>query len=205
MRYQVRQFESMKLALKDLEQFIKNPALLRTGRPLKQFGDMLPREVLANWLLCATVNAVKGTSISLLKRSDRRRRDNSGGSDQRTLPTEHTMVSTFNQREGADAQILILEAIEKKRTKGGAAYASGKTLVVFLDLDGTVWFPSSVARALPNPLHFATVWAVCFLKRTDDGEYIYAVTHLDVSEGDAPTFLVRIAKDFDAWNVAGVQ
>ena len=45
--------------VKDLEQFVKNPVLLQTGRPLKQFGNMLPREVLANWLLCATVNAVE--------------------------------------------------------------------------------------------------------------------------------------------------
>jgi hypothetical protein len=29
------------------------------------------------------------------------------------------MVSAFNLREGADAQTLILEAIEKKRVNGG--------------------------------------------------------------------------------------
>jgi hypothetical protein len=62
-RHHVRQFGSMKLALKSLEQFIRNPSLLQTGRPLKQFGDMLPRELLANWLLCATVNAVEGRQL----------------------------------------------------------------------------------------------------------------------------------------------
>jgi hypothetical protein len=115
------------------------------------------------------------------------------------------MVARSSARQGAGAQTLILKAIEKKRKKAGAAYASGKTLVVFLDLDGAEWFPNRVAKELPDPLHFATVWVVCFLKRTDDGEYIYGVTHLDVSKGDAPTFLVRIAKDFDSWEVVGVQ
>ena len=163
------------------------------------------REVLANWLLCATVNAVEGRQLVFSS-------DPTGGDgiirDQAAceiFPTEHVMVAQSSAREGADAQTLILEAIEQKRTKGFAAYASGKTLVVFLDVDGAVWFPNLVAKALPNPLHFATVWAVCFLKRTDDGEYIYGVTHLNVSKGDAPTFCVRIAKDFDGWEVMDVQ
>jgi hypothetical protein len=195
----------MKLALKDLEQFVRKPALLQTGRPLKRFGNMLPREVLANWLLCATVNAVEGRKLVFSS-------DPIGGDgiirDKAThelFPTEHVLVPRLSSREGADAQTLILEAIKQKRTKGGAAYASGKTLVVFLDVEGGEWFPNRVARALPVPLHFATVWVVCFLKRTDDGQYIYGVTHLDVSKGDAPTFLVSITKAFEAWNVVGVQ
>jgi hypothetical protein len=43
------------------------------------------------------------------------------------------------------------------------------------------------------------------LKRVEDGAYVYGVTHLDVSNGNAPTFLVRIAPDFDAWEVTDVQ
>jgi hypothetical protein len=65
----------------------------------------------------------------------------------------------------ADAQALILEAIELKRSKGGAAYASGKTLIVFLDADAGAWFPNRVARALPQPLHFAAVWVVGLQRR----------------------------------------
>ena len=209
MRYHVRQFKSMKLALKDLEQFVRNPKLLQNGRPLKQFGNMLPREMLANWLLCATVNAVDGRGLAFS--SDPIGSSPIGGdgiireeATRELFPTEHVMARS-SARQGVDAQTLILKAIEKKRKKGDAAYASGKTLVVLLDLDGAVLFPNSVARSLPDPLHFATVWVVCFLKRTDNGEYIYGVTHLDVSEGDAPTFRVRIAKDFDDWEVMGVQ
>lgn len=195
----------MKLALKDLEQFVKNPVLLQTGRPLKQFGNMLPREVLANWLLCATVNAVERRQLVFSS-------DPTGGDGiiwdktaHEIFPTEHVMVPRLSALNGADAQTLILEAIQQKRTKGGAAYASGKTLIVFLDADGGEWFPNRVARELPDPLHFATVWVVGLQERTDDGEYIYVVTHLDVSNGNAPAFRVRIAKDFDTWEVVDVQ
>ena len=37
------------------------------------------------------------------------------------------------------------------------------------------------------------------------GEYIYGVTCLDISEGDAPALLVRVGKDFDTWTVKRVQ
>ena len=57
---------------------------------------------------------------------------------------------------------------------------------------------------MPEPLDFATVWVVA-LKGVEDGEYVYSVTHLDVSEGDAPTLLVRIRKEFDAWDVTRIQ
>ena len=52
-------------------------------------------------------------------------------------------------------------AIDAKRKKGGAVYASGKTLVVFLNARvATPWYPSAVAKQLPHPLHFATVYVV---------------------------------------------
>jgi hypothetical protein len=204
MKYHVRQFKSMELALKELEQFVKNPALLQTGRPLKQLGDMLPREAFANWLLCATANAIDKRQLVFSN-------DPTGGdgiireaATSELFPIEHTMVSPFNLRDGADAQTLILEAIQKKQTLG-KSYGSGKTLVVLIEADAGEWFPNRVARALPNPLHFATVWVLGFLKKGADGQYIYGVTHLDMSGGDAPTFLVRIGKDFDSWEVEGVQ
>jgi hypothetical protein len=202
-KYCVRQFRSMKLALKELEPFVKSGRLLQIGRPLKQFGGMLPREVLANWLLCATVNAVEGRQLTFS--SDPIGGDGiiRGKATDDIFPTEHTMVSRFNAREGADAQKLILGAIEKKRAIG-EPYASGKTLIVFLDAEAGEWSPNRVARALPDPLQFATVWVVS-LQKVEDGEYIYIVTNLELSDGDAPTFCVRIAKDFDAWDVVDVQ
>jgi hypothetical protein len=145
----------MKLALKELEPFVKSGRLLQTGRPLKQFGGMLPREVLANWLLCATVNAVEGRQLTFS--SDPIGGDGiiRGKATDDIFPTEHTMVSRFNAREGADAQKLILGAIEKKRAIG-EPYASGKTLIVFLDAEAgsglrTAWLGRCLTRSNLQP------------------------------------------------------
>jgi hypothetical protein len=67
-----------------------------------------------------------------------------------------------------------------------------------------VWSPNEVARSLPDPLHFETVWVVG-LQGVDEGEYVYAVANLDVSQGNAPTYHVRINKDFTDWKVTAVQ
>jgi len=39
----------------------------------------------------------------------------------------------------------------------------------------------------------------------DNGSYVYNLTLLDVMAGDAPAFLLRIAPDFDAWQVKQLQ
>jgi hypothetical protein len=52
------------------------------------------------------------------------------------------------------------------------------------------WHPNTVARRLPEPLHFETVWVVG-LGCVENGEYVYNVTNLDVSEGNAPVFKAR--------------
>jgi hypothetical protein len=61
-----------------------------------------------------------------------------------------------------------------------------------------------VARELPQPLRFDDVW-VAGLQRVEDGEYVYAVTQLDLSHRDAPTWLVRIRPDFEGWRVTRFQ
>jgi hypothetical protein len=205
MKYPVTRFKSMEVALKQLEPFVKNGAHLQSGKPFEKFGGMRSREILANWLLCATINAVDKRQLTFSSDpigSDGIVQDGASGE---TWPTEHVMVPRQSGGENADAQALILAAIEQKGTKGGAAYASGKTLVVLLDADASAWHPNRVARALPNPLHFEAVWVVG-LQKVENGAYIYGVTHLDVSGGNnAPTFLVRISKDFDTWEVTDLQ
>jgi hypothetical protein len=204
MKYLVRRFKNMEVALKQLEPFVKNAAHLDSGKPFENFGGMRSRELLANWLLCVTIQAVDKRQLTFSSDpigGDGIVQDDATGE---TWPTEHVMVPRQGGGENAEAQALILAAIEQKRTKGGAAYASGKTLVVFLDADTSAWHPNRVARALPDPLHFEAVWVVG-LQKVEDGAYIYGVTHLDVSGGNAPTFLVRISKDFDTWEVTDLQ
>jgi hypothetical protein len=204
MKYAISRFKSMELALKEIELFVKNGAHLQSGKPFGRFGGMRSREMLANWLLCVTINAIDGRQLTFSS-------DPTGGDgiiqDQatgETWPTEHVMVPRQSGAGQVDAQSLILEAVEHKRAKGGAAYASGKNLIVFLDADADTWFPNRVARALPQPLHFATVWVVG-LQCVDEGVCVYGVTHLDASDGDAPAFHVRIAGEFDTWEVTDQQ
>jgi len=204
MKYPVRRFKSLEVALKEMEPFVRDGAHLQSGKRFKQLGDMRSREILANWLVCVTINAVNGQE--LMFSSDPIGGDGiiqDGGTGE-TWATEHVMVPSHAAGKDDDAKSLILKAIEQKRTKGGAAYAEGKTLVVFLDAGAGEWHPNKVARALPDPLLFATVWVVG-LQGVQDGEYVYGVTLLDLNTGNAPTFLVRISKTFDAWEVTSLQ
>ena len=61
-----------------------------------------------------------------------------------------------------------------------------------------------VAEQLPDPLHFEAVWVVS-LHGVEAGEYVYNVTRLDLSRGNAPAWCVRIGEDFDSWMVTPVQ
>jgi hypothetical protein len=187
-------------ALKELEPFIRNGEHLQTGKPFEQFGGMRSREMLANWLVCVVTNWADGRQLTFSS-------DPTGGdgiiedmATGETWLTEHVLVPHLRGGETDDAEALILRAIEEKQRKGGAAYAAGKTLIVFLNAGAGIWYPNRVARQLPKPLHFGAAWAVG-LQFVDGGEYVYAVTNLDLSDGDAPAFLVRISKGFDAWKI----
>jgi hypothetical protein len=147
--HRLTRFKSLKVALKELEPFVKNGQHLRTGKPFKRFGDMRSREMLANWLLCATINAVEGDARDLAFWSDPDGgdgiiRDESSGT---VFPTEHVMVPPQPEGSKTDAQTLILKAIKDKCAKG-EQYASGSTLVVFLDAGAGLWKPNLIAQAL---------------------------------------------------------
>lgn len=205
MKYPVIYFKSLKDAIKQLEPVIRNGNAIQTGKPIKQFGNQLPREMLANLLLCLAINSHRDPPDRLTFTSDPKGGDGiildtvTG----ETWPTEHVLAPTISGSKAEDVEAVILEKIEFKRQKPGQPYA-GKTLVVLLNIEGLKWYPNRVARQLPAPLGFAAVWVVG-LQGVEAGEYVYAVTELDVSEGDAPVSLVRIAKNWDAWQVTLLQ
>jgi hypothetical protein len=96
-----------------------------------------------------------------------------------------------------------VDAVSNKQAKGGAAYACGKVLVVFLDAGLGEWFPNQVARQLPR-VDFKEVWIVGLHGEVTD-EYVYGVTQLDLSGVAPPICLVRFGGNFDAWDVARLQ
>jgi hypothetical protein len=205
MKYPTARFTTLEEGLKQLKPFIRDARSLETGRPLRKFYGLRPREIWANWLLCAVLNFQN-------QRVDRftffSTSDPIGGDGvifdtltESTFPTEHVFVPRA-RGAGANntAAALILTAINQKRRKGADAYASGKALVVFLNADGGKWSADVVTAQLPTPLYFESVWVVS-LQYVKNDEYLYAVTLLDMSDGIAPTWRVRIMKTFDAWEV----
>jgi hypothetical protein len=206
MKYPVARFKSLKEALKELEPFIRNGEHLQTGKPFARFGGLRSREILANWLLCVALNFTQNEEDRLTFSSDP-----IGGdaiiydtATEMTWPTEHILVPRTRGGEADDVAALILKAVARKQSKGGAAYASGKILVVFLNAAGGEWYPNTVAKQLPETLYFREVWVVG-LQSVTAGEYVYAATLLDLSDGNAPTWRVRIGKDFYAWEVEPIQ
>ncbi len=204
MKQQVTQFKSLAVALKELEPFVRNGEHLQTGKPFHKLGGMRSREILANWLVCVATNAVADVELTFCS-------DPIGGDGiirnirtGETWPTEHVMVPRLHPGDSADAETLILNAINLKRKKGDAAYAGGKTLIVFLDAGAGVWHPNHVAKQLPDPLLFATVWVVG-LQAVEDGQYVYGVTNLDLTGDNVPTMLVRVSRDFRSWQVTRIQ
>jgi hypothetical protein len=207
MKYPVTRFTSLRAALKELEAYILNGEHLQTGKPFNQLGGLRSREALANLLLCIAVNSVtKPDRLTFTSAPS-----DVGGDGiiydtetEETWKTEHVMVPNLPGSTADDTEALILEKIELKRSKGGEAYAAGKTLVVFLNACSGVWFPNNVTKRLPAPLYFDAVWVVG-LQGVEDGEYVYTVTRLDLSQGNAPTWRIRIGRSFDAWLVEVIQ
>jgi Domain of unknown function (DUF4209) len=54
--YRVKELKSLAAALKEIEPFVRDPRLLRTGRELRNFGRMKPRELVGNVLLAVAAN-----------------------------------------------------------------------------------------------------------------------------------------------------
>jgi hypothetical protein len=208
MKYPITQFKSLEVALKELEPYVRNGQHLLTGRRFRKFGGMLSREVWANWLLCVALNEEREDGRSFTFCSDPLGGDGlivDSATGHAVAQTEHVMIASHRGSEEPDVKTLVLRAVEKKRANG-EAYATGKTLVVFLNADvaNKIWWASEVARQLPEPLYFKGVWLVG-LECMEAGEYVYNVVHLDVSDGHAPTMRVRVAKDFASWTATRVQ
>jgi hypothetical protein len=205
MKYPTVRFKNLKVALKEIEQFVRDPRHLQTGKPVKQFGNLRPRELLTNWLVCVAFNDECESPDRLTFTSDPTGGDGILLDTQinETFATEHVIVPAATKGKTVDVETLILSAIEAKNKKG-PAYASGKTLIVFLNAGAGAWSPNRVAKQLPNPLHFAVVWVVG-LHNVESEEYIYGVAQLTLDEGNAPTLLIRIASDFSSWTTTKLQ
>jgi hypothetical protein len=207
MKYPVRRFKSLAIALKEIEPHVRNGRPVQTGKPFGNFADMRPREVLANMLICTAANFESEPERFRFVSTE----DPIGGDGviedtqtEDTFPTEHVLVPDLKGGAAEDIQALILGQIALKQNKGKAAYAAGKTLLYSSMPVGGPWFPNRVAKSLPKPLDFAAVWVVG-LHGAENAEYLYDVMQLDQEAGTADIWRVRIAADFNSWQVERVQ
>jgi hypothetical protein len=207
MKYSVTKFKSLEIALKEMEPLVRDGNYLLTGKPFKKLGGMLPREILGNWLVCAVVNANEAEKICTFT-SDPQSGDgvifnvhtNEGWF------TEHVMVARPHKAYEFKLSIedRIIEAYSGKVKKGGYAYARGKTLIIFLDVNTGKWQPRKLARQLPSDLVFSDVWVFGLLP-FNDGKYVYGISQLGDIERQAPTWIVQIDDQFSSWNVEILQ
>jgi hypothetical protein len=199
-------FKSLNAGLKELQPFVINGQHLYDGRPFKNMGGLRSREVLGNWLICATVNAVLGEgTITFTSMPSGLEGDGvlCESSTAIGTPTEHVFVRRAAEDETRSIEQQIVDAVTHK-SKKGEQYAKGTTLVVFLEAGGGgPWHPNKAAKMLPIN-HFNEVWVVG-LHLYDAGRYIYGVSLLNVERGAAPTFTVNIAPDFESWVVTQIQ
>jgi hypothetical protein len=203
MRANVTRVKDLKAVLKDLESHVKTPDSLRKGRKFRNFS-LLPREVLANLLICAVGNFEEGDEKRLTICTDPM-----GGDglifNQKTgkyMSTEHVFIPLIGDPRAQAVEDRILGALAHKNKKG-ARYATGKDLIVFSEARG-LWFPNWVARRIVGGHAFETVWVV-HLEKVDAGEYFYNVTCLDASVGNAPTWSIILNSDFRNWRVERIQ
>jgi hypothetical protein len=188
--------------LKDLERHIKAPINLYKGRRFKNFG-LLPREVLANWMICAVGNFEDEDEALTFAT------DPSGGDgvlinrkDEQIVITEHVFVPKFASTTTSTIEGLLVGSIQNKNKKG-RAYAEGKHLIVFSDAIG-MWNPNVLSRRIAGSHGFRAVWVI-HLNKGGEGGYEYAIALLDLKFGDAPIWTVSIDAGFGSWQVQRVQ
>lgn len=194
MKAAVTKFKSMNVALAELAPHF-NARTIKSGKPLKRFDDMRPREAIANWLICVALNKTYGEGrmefTSDPTGSDGLMCDTVTGE---VVPTEHVIALPAAGRTGDEA---ILAAIAGKVAKGDA-YARGKSLIVLAEGIG-MWTPRNVAQGLPSPVHFASVYVVGTAYA--DGVFAYDICRISLDEKPSPLWRVTIDEDFKGWTV----
>jgi hypothetical protein len=193
--------------LKELEKYIRNGRHLESGRAFARFEGLRSRELLVNWLICAVANAAYG--CERLQFCNDPEPDPCDGilydtETQEAYRTEHVMARLPQGETSRTAEELILDTVAHKVARG-QAYAAGKILIVLMNAGTEPWYPNRVVRSLPQPIEFMQVWVINLQHSNDNDGYAYNVVELDVTQGDAPTWRVHIASDFQSWGVEVIQ
>jgi hypothetical protein len=99
-RYPAIRFGNLKLALNQIKPFIRDGRRIQSGKQLKEFGNLRPRELVANWLLCAAFNEHHKSPERLTFSSDPLSGDGIlyDTKTEEVFPTEHVCWSLTRKR-----------------------------------------------------------------------------------------------------------
>lgn len=199
---ELKQIRDLKIVLKDIEPYVKNPLFLTQGKRFSNF-NMLVREAWANWLLCVVFQKVYGNLFTFQEV------ENGDGviMDKITkigFVTEHVCALDFPQgKKLPKGEERVLWAINHK-IKRGFEYAEGKRLVVFFDGAG-IFYRNIIRENIKGKHNFDSVYCVGLMVSDKNG-YQYSVTEFKDSYGDkSVTFKVEINESFTDWKVLQVM
>ncbi|NQT49459.1 hypothetical protein HQ571_02065 [Candidatus Kuenenbacteria bacterium] len=197
---EINLIKDFKIALKDMEPYVKDPNFLIKGKPFVNFS-LRPREAWANWLLCVVLRQLNGERITFAEDpyGDGFIVDKNTG---RIIQTEHVsaLENLFDELPKGEARII--KRINLKIEKGNE-YAKNKWLVVFFDGAGIV-YRNKIRENIKGRHNFEVVYCIGLLT-SDKSGYSYAITEFKDSHGDKSiSFKVEINNDFTDWEVSQI-
>ena len=165
---------------------------------------MLPREIWGNWILSAICSEGREHELSITTDPD-------GGDGVIWDPAtevgwrmEHILLPVSHPADTRSTDQRIIDAANKKQTKGGAQYARGKTLVILNESStGERWHPTVLAQNLPDN-DFVETWVIG-PDNFHHASVTYAATKLELDRDQAPVFKVHINSLFTRWRVEQIQ
>ena len=199
---ELKQIKNLKVALKDMEPYIKNPIFLTQGKRFSNF-NMLIREAWANWLLCVVLQKLTGDPFTFQESEDGdgivgNKRTKAG------FVVEHVCAMDFPAGEQPPkGEDRVLWAINHK-VRRGTEYAKDKRLVVFFDGAGE-FYRNRIRKDILGRHRFDAVFCVGLLESNPNG-HSYSVTEFRDSFGDKSiTHKVEINKNFTDWKITQIM
>lgn len=197
MEKELKQIKDLKIALKDMEPYVKNPTFLTQGKRFSNF-NMLIREAWANLLICAVMEKITGERYTF-QESDG---DGIiGNIDRKTSHiVEHVCAMDFPAgTRPPEGEERVLWAI-KHKTERGAEYARNKILVVFFDGAG-LFVRSKIRESIFGKHKFKSVICIGLLTEDDTG-YEYILTEYRDEYGNKSiSYRIKIPMDFSGWAI----
>ena len=177
--------------------YMRSRQLIMSGRERPEFGQK-PREIIANWLICAVANYQAGKNEWTFSN------DPEGGdgvivsrSTGDGWRTEHVIALQPEHLNDDSAATRLVLAVEHKN-KRGDSYAKGSYLVIFAEGLGSTFNPNEVSQRIRGQHAFESVWAVG-LQEAEQNEHRYWVTCFD--ERPCPCLMVTVNLERAEWSV----